>query len=292
MIHTGGEIVGVFDLQILPLTGTLGAEIIGADIRLAEDYSAIRQAFTEFSVVTIRGQDVGPDDHRAFAKGFGAINVNRFFTPVEGHPDIAMVLKEPDQKAAIGERWHTDHSYDQIPEMCSILRAIDLPPFGGDTCFSSMTAAFGALSKPMQAFLMGLRAVHSSRHAFGASQTDHESYKTGRLQNSDKATQDANHPVVIRHPLSGKPALYVNPDFTTHIVGLSKTESQALLAFLYDHAQSPDFQCRVRWQPGDITMWDNRATWHKAINDYHGHRRFMHRITVEGCELHPAREGI
>lgn len=279
-------------MQILPLTGALGAEVIGADIRNAQDCVEIKQAFTDFSVITVRAQNVTPRDHRAFAKGFGAININRFFTPVEGHPDIATVLKEADQANAIGENWHTDHSYDQIPAMGSILRAIELPPFGGDTCFASMTAAFGALSETMKDFLLGLRAIHSSRHAFGQSQTEHESYKTGRLQNADKATQDANHPVVIRHPLSGKPALYVNPDFTTQILGLSASESKAILTFLYAHCTNPDFQCRVRWQPGDVTMWDNRATWHKAINDYHGHRRLMHRITIEGCELHPAKEGI
>ena len=119
----------------------------------------------------------------------------------------------------------------------------------------------------------------------GVEVTDHEQYQTGRLQNAEKATQDARHPVVITHPLSGRKALYVNPDFTTHIEDLSETESKALLDFLYTHCQNADFQCRVRWHPGDITMWDNRATWHKAINDYAGHRRYMHRITVEGCAL-------
>lgn len=273
-------------MQITPLTGAIGARITGADIRDPADAAAIRQAFVDHAVITVANQhDLTPDDHRAFATGFGQINVNRFFTPLDGHPDIAMVLKEPDQATAIGEMWHTDHSYDAEPAMCSILRAIDLPPTGGDTCFASMYAAYDALSPRFRDMLDGLYAWHSSRHAFGAATTDHEQYQTGRLQNADKATQDARHPVVITHPLSGRKALYVNPDFTTHIEGLSKPESDALLTFLYTHCQNPDFQCRVQWRPGDVTMWDNRATWHKAINDYAGHRRFMHRITVEGCAL-------
>ena len=271
---------------ITPLTGTIGAEITDADVRNDAHWPAIRQAFIDHSVITIRGQSITPDDHIAFARRWGDINVNRFFTPLDSHPNIAIVLKEPDQTTAIGENWHTDHSYDTVPAMCSILHAIDLPPYGGDTCFASQYAAYAALSDRMKSFLGGLQAWHSSRHAFGVAATDHEQYKSKRLHNPENATQDALHPVVITHPLSGRKALYVNPDFTTRIDGLSDAESKAILAFLYTHCQNADFQCRVRWQPGDITMWDNRATWHKAINDYAGHRRYMHRITVEGCQLH------
>ena len=270
---------------VTPLTGTLGAEITGADVRDDAHWPTIRQAFIDHAVIIIRGQSITPDDHIAFAQRWGEINVNRFFQALDTHPNVAVVLKEADQTYAIGEQWHTDHSYDTAPAMCSILHAIELPPYGGDTCFSSQYAAYDALSDRMKSFLGSLKAWHSSRHAFGASQEDHESHKTGRIGNADKATQDALHPVVITHPLSGRKALYVNPDFTTRIEGLSEAESKAVLDFLYAHCANPDFQCRVRWQEGDITLWDNRATWHKAINDYAGHRRYMHRITVEGCTL-------
>lgn len=270
---------------VTPMTGTVGAELTDIDVRNDDHWPTIRQAFIDHSVITIRAQDITPDDHIAFAQRWGDINVNRFFKALDTHPNVAVVLKEADQTYAIGERWHTDHSYDTEPAMCSILHAIELPAYGGDTCFSSQYAAYEALSAPMKTFLEGLNAWHSSRHAFGAVQAGHESHKTGRIGNADKATQDALHPVVITHPLSGRKALYVNPDFTTHIDGLADEESKALLSFLYTHCQNPDFQCRVRWQKGDITMWDNRALWHKAINDYAGHRRYMHRITVEGCAL-------
>ena len=273
-------------MQISPLTGGLGAELHGADIRDPAQFDQIAQAFADHSVIVIRNQtDVTPDDHLAFARQFGTINVNRFFTPVPGHPEIATVLKEKDQTEAVGEGWHTDHSYDDEPAMGSILRAIEVPPVGGDTLFVSMGMAFETLSPTLQTFLTGLSAWHSSRHVFGASAADSEAVTSGRLANADAATQDVLHPIVIRHPLSGRKGLFVNPVFTTRIDGLTPAESDALLQLLYTHCQQPELHCRVRWNAGDITLWDNRATWHKAINVYHGHRRYMHRITVNGCAL-------
>ncbi len=275
-------------MQIVPLTGSLGATITGADIRKDADWPALRQAFVDHGVIVIREQIITPDEHLNFARRWGNINVNRFFTPLDSHPNIAVVLKEPDQKSAIGEEWHTDHSYDTEPAMCSILHAIEVPPTGGDTCFSSMYAAYDALSDQFKELLKGLKAWHSSRHAFGFAVAEHEQYSEGRLHNPAAATQDSLHPVVIKHPLSGRKALFVNPDFTTRIEGFDKAESDAILAFLYTHCQKADFQCRVSWHNGDVTMWDNRATLHKAINDYQGQRRYMHRVTVDGCALSPA----
>lgn len=272
-------------MDIRPLTGGLGAEIFGADVRDGAQFEDIHAAFAKFSVIVLRGQNVSPEDHLEFARHFGPINVNRFFKPVDGHPQIATVLKEKDQKEAVGEGWHTDHSYDQIPAMGSILHAIEMPPYGGDTLFVSMGAAYEALSEPLRRFLDELKAVHSSRHVFGVSMSDSEAAKSGRLGNAEAATQDARHPVVITHPLSGRRGLFVNPVFTTHIEGLTADESAAILDMLYEHCKQPEFQARVRWQAGDIAMWDNRATWHKAINDYHGFRRLMHRITVDGVAL-------
>ncbi|MFY9318924.1 TauD/TfdA dioxygenase family protein [Lentibacter algarum] len=272
-------------MEIRPLTGGLGAEIFGADVRDGEQFEEIHSAFAKHSVIVLRDQEISPEDHLDFARRFGPINVNRFFKPVDGYPEIATVLKEKDQKEAVGEGWHTDHSYDQVPAMGSILRAIEMPPYGGDTLFVSMGAAYEALSEPMRRFLDGLMAVHSSRHVFGVTTLDSEAAKSGRLSNAEAATQDARHPVVITHPLSGRRGLFVNPVFTTHIEGLTAEESTAILDMLYEHCRQPEFQCRVRWREGDITMWDNRATWHKAINDYQGFRRLMHRVTVDGVAL-------
>ena len=275
-------------MDVKPLTGGLGAEIFGADLKNAACFDEIRQAFADHSVIILRDQIISPEDHLAFARRFGEINVNRFFSALPDNPEIAVVFKDKDQKEAVGEGWHTDHSYDDAPAMGSILHAIEMPPVGGDTLFVSMSIAFEALSATMKSFLMGLSAWHSSRHVFGSETLDSEAAKTGRLANQDAATQDVLHPIVIRHPLSGRSCLFVNPVFTTRIEGLSPHESEALLKMLYTHMMKPEFQCRIRWKQGDVTMWDNRATWHKAINDYHGYRRLMHRVTVEGCPLDPA----
>jgi taurine dioxygenase len=275
-------------MEIRKLTGLFGAEITGADLRDTSQFAPIRQAFIDHSVIVLRDQKITPDDHLAFARRFGPININRFFKALNSHPEIALVVKEADQTGAIGEAWHTDHAYDTEPALGSILHGIEIPPYGGDTVFCSMTAAFDALSDRFQNLLEGLSAWHSSRHVFGAVQANSDSARSGRIGNADAATQDALHPVVIRHPLSGRKALFVNPQFTTHIDGLAPLESRAILGAIYEHCLQPEFQARVRWRPGDVTMWDNRATWHKAINDYHGHRRYMHRITVEGCPLEAA----
>jgi taurine dioxygenase len=166
-----------------------------------------------------------------------------------------------------------------------MLYARQVPPAGGDTLFSSMTLAFEALSDGMKKTLLGLNAWHSSRHAFGYGVSDNEHYEDGRLANPELAVQDALHPVIITHPLSGKKALYVNADFTVRFDGWTIEESQPLLDFLYAHGAREEFTCRFEWQEGSIALWDNRATWHNAMNDYHGHRRVMHRITLEGVAL-------
>lgn len=277
-------------MEIKPLTGGCGAEILGADVTDPAQFDAIHQAFSDHAVIAIRDQSITPDDQIAFARRFGDININRFFAKVDGHPEIALVLKEKDQKQNIGGRWHTDHSYDQAPAMCSMLHAIETPEVGGDTMFASMYSAFDALSDGLKDTLRGLKAWHSSRHIFGAAvRAGQESAKTGRIGNAEAATQDSLHPCVIRHPLSGREAIYVNPEFTTHFDGWTAAESKALVDFLEQHCTQPEFTCRVRWRPGTITIWDNRSTWHKAVNDYHGHRRLMHRITIEGQQLEATR---
>lgn len=276
-------------IDIKPLTGGIGAEVFGANINDTGQFAAIAQAFSDHAVIVIRDQTVTPPEQIAFARQFGEININRFFAKVDGHDEIALVLKEPDQKTAIGETWHTDHSYDTAPAMCSMLHAIETPDVGGDTIFASMYTSFEALSEGLQNTLRGMQAWHSSRHVFGQEgDRTRDTRKDGRIGNAEAASQDALHPVVIRHPLSGREALYVNPQFTTHFDGWSKDESKALIDFLGQHCTKPEYTCRVRWRPGTITIWDNRATWHKAVNDYHGHRRLMHRITIEGVTLERA----
>ena len=266
----------------------MGAEIAG--VNLAEPLSErlfeeIRAVFYRYQVICFRDQKLTPEQQIAFAQRWGTINVNRFFARLKDYSMIAEVRKEPEHKLNIGADWHTDHSYDTKPAFTSILYAKVVPNFGGDTLFASMYAAYETLSEGLKETLSSMNARHSSRHAFGYSKTDLESRKTGRINNPELATQDAVHPVVITHPGSGRKALYVNPDFTVGFEGWTDEESKPLLEYLYKHAGQPKFTCRLSWTEGTLAMWDNRATWHCALNDYHGQRRVMHRITVEGEPL-------
>jgi taurine dioxygenase len=273
-------------MKIQPISPALGAEILNVDLASISDadFAQIRQAFGDHSVIFFRDQNLTPDQHIAFAERWAPINVNRFFKALDDYPKVAEVLKEPDQKLNIGSAWHTDHSYDQVPAMASILYAKEVPDVGGDTLFASMYAAHDALSEGFRATLEGLNAIHSSRHVFGKRRGE-PGKEDNRIGNADRAQQDAIHPVIIRHPESGRRALYVNANFTTHIEGWSEQESNSLLSYLYEHAAYPEFTYRFRWEAGSIAMWDNRVTWHRAMNDYHGHRRLMHRITLDGVSL-------
>ena len=275
-------------IEVRPLSTALGAEIGGVDLGAGPDdeqFAEMRRAYHEHGVIFFRDQELTPEQHIAFAERWSAINVNRFFAPVEGYPMIAEVLKEPEHKDNIGGDWHTDHSYDSAPAMGSILYAHEVPELGGDTLFASMYQAFETLSDGLKRTLEGLDAWHSSRHVFGEVPPPEDSDIGERIGNPELATQDALHPVVIRHPETGRQALYVNPGFTVRFDGWSDAESAPLLAYLYQHAARPEHTCRFQWRQGSIAFWDNRATWHWALNDYAGQRRLMHRITLEGVPL-------
>jgi taurine dioxygenase len=267
-------------------SSAVGVEITDIELRRLDGatFATLRDLFHEHGALFIRDQTLTPEEHIAFAERWGPININRFFKPVQGHPQIAHVLKEPEQTQNIGGGWHTDHSYDVAPAMCSILYALEVPQVGGDTLFAGMGAAYEALSEGFKTMLEPLAAVHSSRHVFGK-EAQHYRDMGGRIGNAEAATQDVVHPVVIRHPATGRRLLYVNPAFTRSIEGWRQDESEALLQFLYRHAMKPEFQTRLHWTKGALAMWDNRATWHYALNDYQGQRRHMHRITVEGVPL-------
>ena len=274
-------------IRVEPTDGALGAEIKDLDLSAPlsqESVSEIERAHAEFGVLFLRDQSLTCEEHLLAARSLGKIEVNRFFAPVEGHEEIAEVRKEPGQKFNVGGGWHTDHSYDQIPALGSMLLARETPSAGGDTLFANMYSAYDALSDGLKKTLGSLSAVHSSRHVFGAASSMPEDLR-GRLGHSERATQDAVHPVVISHPISGRKALYVNPGFTLHFGGWTKSESASLLSYLYEHATQPEFTYRFRWEEGSIAFWDNRCTWHYALNDYPEERRLMHRITLAGTPL-------
>jgi taurine dioxygenase len=275
-------------IEIDPLPG-VGAEITGIDLSggLANaDFALIRSAYAEHGVIFFRDQGISAEQHIAFARRWAPIDINRFLKAHPRYPEIAVLTKEADQQENIGGAWHTDHSYDQVPAMGSILVARELPPYGGNTVFASMYRAYEALPEEMKRRLGALRAVHSARHIFGKS-AEYGKARGGRIGNAEAAEQleDSVHPVVITHPLSGKKALYVNSAYTIRIEGMPEAESQELLAELFAHCVRPEFSYEFEWRLGSIAMWDNRSTWHWAKNDYHGHRREMHRITLAGEPL-------
>jgi taurine dioxygenase len=276
-------------MDVVELTGA-GAEISGVDMgNLSQrELDDLRQAFSDYGLLFFRDQQLDEEQHIAFAARWGEININRFFEAHPDHPQIALVRKEPDQQANIGGGWHTDHSYDEEPALGSILVARELPASGGDTCFCDLHKVWDSLSNGLKDTLTGLQAVHSSRHIFGSSAGYAESEDTGqRISNAGQADElaDVVHPVIIRHPLSGRETLYVNPGFTLRFDGWTREESLPLLKYLYQLAPQDPFVTRFKWKPGSVAFWDNRATWHMALNDYQGQRRLMHRITLEGEAL-------
>ena len=275
------------EIIINPISGSIGAEIHG--VNLSTDlsdavFSEIRQTFIDHGLIFFRNQELTPDDHLRFAKRWGEININRFFAKVEGYEQIAEVKKDSDQEINIGGAWHTDHSYDQIPAMGSILLARETPKTGGDTLFANMYKAYESLSDGLKGTLGSMNACHSSRHVFGA-HTGYAEASNQRIGNPELATQDAIHPVIITHPESKRKALYVNPEFTVNFEGWTKEESKPLLNYLTEHSTRSENITRFKWEPGSIAFWDNRCTWHFALNDYPGEKRLMHRITVEGSAL-------
>ena len=279
-------------IEVLP---GVGAEILGVDIAgglASSELETIKQTFSQHGLVFFRNQKISEADHIGLGEVFGDINVNRFFAANPEYPQIAMVSKEPDQIANIGGGWHTDHSYDQEPALGSILVARELPASGGDTWFTSMYKAYDSLSDGLKETLEGLSAVHSAKHVFGP-RGEYETTGSGggRIGNAGAAVEmeDPIHPVVISHPISGRKALYVNAGFTLRFDGWTDEESAPLLAYLYERAIAEENITRFKWENGSVAFWDNRATWHYAQNDYPGQRRVMHRITIEGCALQPAK---
>ncbi len=273
-------------MKIRKASEAVGAFVDEVDVKsLSEpEFADMRQALFDHGVLFFREQILAPEDHIAFAERWGPININRFFAAVDGYPQVAQVLKEPDQEHNIGGGWHTDHSYDQVPAMGSILYALETPPSGGDTMFASVQAAYDALDDATKKEISNLNAIHSNEHVFGREGVEYRDM-TGRIGNPDSAGQVAVHPIALPHPETGRKGIYVNPGFTTGVEGKDDAEAQDLLTRLFAHVVNEAFHFRFQWQPGSIAVWDNRSTWHWAINDYYGHRRLMHRITIEGVAL-------
>jgi taurine dioxygenase len=273
-------------MEWFPLAERVGAEVRGVDLATVdgEVLDALKELVWDKGVAVLRDQSLSPEEHIALANRWGGIDINNYF-PLEGeHPEIAIVGKRADQQTNIGGGWHTDHSYDQVPAMGSILVARTLPPRGGDTLFIHMGEAYDSLDDATKAEIEGLSAYHTADHIYSPDGVYAQTDQGGDLRGQDLKT-GAVHPLVVRHPRTGRKLLYVNPSFTVNIVGQTRAESLPLLQRLWASAMREELQGRVEWRPGTVAIWDNRTTWHYAMNDYHGHAREMHRITLSGEAL-------
>jgi taurine dioxygenase len=267
-------------MNVKPIAGALGAEITGIDLRrlTAEDVAEIRKAWLEHLVVFFRDQELSLAEYMAFARHIGKPIPYPFVRGVEGFPEIIEVKKLEHERTAFGAVWHSDTAYLERPPMASMLLAREVPPHGGDTLFANMYAAYESLSDGLKKILSSLKAVNSSTKA-DASKTREDRIKT---DGASKAEFTAEHPVVRTHPETGRRALYVNVGFTTRFEGWTKDESRPLLRWLYEHCAKPEFTCRFNWRVGSLAFWDNRCALHNPVNDYHGFRRVMHRVTLAG----------
>ncbi len=268
-------------IQVRKVTPRIGAEISGVDLSKPLDdrtFREIKAALLENQVIFFRDQDITLDQHKDFGRRFGELHVHPAAPAPEGHPEILRIHADQNSKRVAGEGWHSDVSCDPEPPMGSILRLHKVPSCGGDTLFSSMYAAYDALSQQMKDLLCGLTAVHSGEHVYRG----RYEYTEGSREDTKKAFPLSEHPVIRTHPETGRQALFVNSSFTTHIKGLPRRESEALLEFLYAHCARPDFQCRFKWDVGSIAFWDNRCTQHHAMWDYFPEVRSGFRVTIAG----------
>lgn len=266
-------------IQVIPLTAVIGAEVHGLDITCplnTEQVAEIRRALLEHQVIFFRDQPLTLEQHRRFGLCFGALHQHPNVRGPEGFPELLPIQADASTVRIAGDRWHSDVSCDPEPPMGSILHLHEVPARGGDTLFCNTEAAFAALSPGLQQYLQGLTATHDGEHVY-------------RSRNRNKGIDDtgrhyprSSHPVVRTHPETGRKGLFVNANFTTHINDVPREESEAVLAFLYQHLARPEFQVRFRWQPHSVAFWDNRSTQHLAVWDYYPARRAGHRVTLRG----------
>ena len=263
-------------ITVTKVNPAVGATISGVDLSQPmspEVFEEVHRALMENVVIFFRDQHMSVEQHIAFGRLFGDLDVHPAAANATGHEEILVIAADENSARANGEAWHSDVSCEAEPPMGSILYIMQCPPAGGDTLFSSMYAAYEALSENMKAYLEGLVAVHDGEHVY-----------RGLYNNvADKPVYPrSKHPVVRTHPVTGKKCLFVNRAFTTHIVGLPRDESDAILNFLYNHMEHPNFQVRFQWEENSVAFWDNRCAQHRAVWDYWPHRRYGHRVTVKG----------
>ena len=272
-------------IEIRPLSAALGAEIFGIDIGKPLTHATvarIRQAFLEHLVIFFRDQLLTPRELLDFARLFGEPMLYPQLKGLPGYPKVTAVIKREHELTNFGGVWHTDTAYLECPPMASLLYALETPPHGGDTLFANQYLAYDTLPASLKKKLDGLIGSNSSAKPEASRTREDRQRESGE----ELKILTARHPVVRTHPETGRKSLYVNAGHTTQMEGLSELESKDLLAELFSHQIRPEFVARFQWAPGSLALWDNRCTLHYPLNDYHGYRRVMHRVTLAGD--HPA----
>jgi taurine dioxygenase len=276
------------EITVEQYAGPCGAVLGGVDLASDLDdavIAEIRRALLDHAVVFFRGQSLTPDQQVAFSRRFGPYSPVPFIEPVAGHPEVIAVVREASEQQgfAFGGVWHSDFSFLPEPPMGSILHALEVPPYGGDTIWANQRLVLDSFSPGLRATLRTLTGVHSARRAYAPKmQSIHDQFVGMTVQTSDEAHRTQTHPVVRVHGETGAETLFVNQQYTVGLDGWLPHESQALFDLLHQQSTQPGLTCRWRWQPGDVAFWDNRAVQHMAMGDYTGHRRAMHRTTVAG----------
>jgi taurine dioxygenase len=286
-------------IHINRLAGALGAEVSGLDLTKslsADEFAAIEAAFHEHLVLFFRDQDLTPDQHKGFSALFGELLKLPYIRAVEGHPEIIPIAKGANEKSRkpLAGLWHSDMTYYESPPKASALYARIVPPVGGDTTWSNMYLAYDKLSPGMRAMLESVDAVHSASPSYGPNGdlafNGNPNHKMD-IKSDVSALKEVVHPVVRVHPITGRPALFVNPTYTLRLHDMSDEESAPLLHYLYQHIGRHEFTCRFRWQPHSLAIWDNRCTQHIATHDFDGHERLLHRTTIAGDKPIPLNAG-
>ncbi len=272
-------------ITVDPITPSIGAEISGIDLSEPlgnENYAIVHDALMTHGVIFFRDQHMTPDQHKDFAGRFGHLQVHPFAPNLgEDHPEI-IVIEHNEKRPPDLNNWHTDVTFMAEPPLGSVLYARTMPATGGDTLWASMYAAYDALSDRMQRILCELTAVHDYEHIFGKSGRLYRNQDDDSMKKAREKLPPAEHPVIRTHPVTGRNGIFVNSSFTVRIKDMKEKESRALLEFLHQHVQQPEFQCRFRWQENSVAFWDNRCTQHYAVADYFPECRVMHRATIDG----------
>ena len=272
-------------LQVEPVHTFVGADVSGIDLSqpLSDtDLAGLQKAHAEYQVLVFRNQPLGAEDFMAFGRRFGALSVHPFSPNDKENPELILFKNDENTPPWKTDCWHSDETFRKTPPMGTMLHALDVPKFGGDTMFVSMTAAYEGLSDRMQHLLSGLEAYHDFlpfKEVFSDTPEDRE-----KLLQYERDYPPSLHPVVAEHPMTGKKLIYVNPQFTTKIKGMEDGESRQLLNQLFDLAKVPEYQYRHHWENGTLVFWDNRSTQHYAVHDYFPKRRFMQRVTISGTQ--------